>query len=199
MARRKIRRKYSKKNSDNDLQAGSRPVQRKLTLKSDISVETESHIEYELVFERKFKRIEKEIDFLRTEIGLIQGGWIFSRHDYTAQELLESRRWEKIFSISEKISDDVLNWVRRGNFTTEGQETYRRRRDRVAQKLRGVNKAIKERQPTGWEMCLAVFQDAAKIVMRILPTTANLIKLARKALSSRQDSTKLLPSPVELG
>lgn len=198
MARRKLRKKNPSAPAPKITPNGTPRKARPPATDSENSPETESRVEYDLIFEKKFGRIDREIESLRSEIRLTNGGWIFSRHVYSTQELIQSPRWEKICSISQKISDDALNWVRRGSFTEDGQAAYHKKREGVARKLRSLRKAIREREPTGWEKWMSLFEDTATMVMRILPTTANLIKLAQKLLAAKTESVGLLPAPVEL-
>jgi len=151
---------------------------------------------YEELFRQKFARVEQEVHVLHNKITMKQGVWVFQRHVYSVQEMLTSEHYEKIYSISQKIGHDVMQWVRQGALPDEGKEAYRKARDRVARQLGNINHSIQERKPTQWEKWLAVFQDFTTIVLRLLPTLARIIKVTKKLLqSAEEEDRKLLPPP----
>lgn len=153
---------------------------------------TAEELELELLFEQKFGHVEIELAMLNAETFIEKGGWIFKSHVYSTKELLDSPRIQKIHSIIEKIGDDVRNWSINGNLTPAGFDVYRRKRNKINRQLKNIRNAIIKRKPHKWEIIASVFDGATKIIMRLLPTVANLLKLGLKLVVDDSDSIKLL-------
>jgi len=136
-----------------------------------------------LVIENKFSRAEREIEQLRSKVGLKTGVWLFTRHLHSPHDLLESEHHNKVFSVCEKIGNDVIHWHQNNTLDDEDLDAYRRCRDRIGRKLRAVNKLIRERQPTTWEKFFMLFEGFVTIVLQVLPTVGRLLRNAAAMLT----------------
>jgi len=149
--------------------------------------------EYEMLFDEKFHLVEDELLWLETDVKLEKGGWIFKSHLYSTKELLESPRIHRIYSISEKIGDDVRHWAANDSLGKVGYDVYGRKRSQVNKKLRAIQNKIEERKPYKWEIIVSIFDDASNVIMRLMPTVGKLLKLAIKLIDSELKTQKLLP------
>lgn len=124
---------------------------------------------YEERFSRKFKKVHDEIDYLEAKIHKKKGVLFFKSHVYSVEELLKSEHHAKIYSITGKIGDDVTNWYKAGNMSSEEVKAYRDERDDVDERLHEVNLEIQNREPTWWEEIKEPFTEFYYVVMRNLP------------------------------
>lgn len=113
------------------------------------------------------------------------------KHVYSIEELIDSPHHRKIYSVCEKIGDDVMQWQKTGNLSDDELDAYQAGRGRIQRKLRCVNKEIKEREPTFLEKFLSILEGFVALVAKVLPTITKIIKLARLIAGI----PKLLPEP----
>jgi len=144
---------------------------------------------FEDKFERKFRKVHYEIDYLKNKIYRKTGFLFFKSHIYSIEELLQSEHHSKIYAITEKIGDDAENWYRSGNLSEEGRSAYYRERDEVDHKLHQVNLEIQNREPTWWESVKDPFTKFVRVIMNNMPD------LVRTMLDRVANSLKL-PSPL---
>lgn len=152
---------------------------------------------------RKFQVAKSELERLSLKIHIQKGSWLFRKHVYSVEELLESEHYNKIYAVCEKIGDDVYNWYLNDKLSEEGRETYEKEREGIRRKLVALHKDIQDRKPTGWENFLSIFEGFVVIVMKVIPTFAKIVKMVAnylevdvsKLLSSGK-SPKLLPKPT---
>ncbi|XQQ07527.1 MAG: hypothetical protein EDM05_61045 [Leptolyngbya sp. IPPAS B-1204] len=116
-----------------------------------------------------FKRAFREIDLLRAKIPQQRGVWIFKLHKYSVDELLKSEHHGKIYSITEKLGDDVSNWHNAGKLNNRDLDFYHEQRDMVEDGLHAVHLEIVQRQPTLLEELVGVLNDFVKAVIIHLP------------------------------
>ena len=142
-----------------------------------------------ILFERKFRKVHYEIDYLKGKIYRKSGFLFFQSHIYSIDALLQSEHHAKIYAITEKIGDDAENWYRSGELSETGREAYYRERGEVDDKLHQVNLEIQNREPTWWESVREPFTKFIRIVMNNMPD------LVRTMLDRVANSLKL-PSPI---
>lgn len=123
-------------------------------------------------FEKKFKPILREIDYVKLKIHKKKGFWFLKQHVYTEQDLLDSPHFCKIDSIIEKIGSDVESWHKNGKLSLFDRQVYQEYRDATDLKLEGLKKEIIARQPTWWENFRSVFEGFIGVVMGKLPDLA---------------------------
>jgi len=145
-------------------------------------------------FRKKFKRVFKEIDYLRDKIYKKERVFLFiKKHKYSQEELLNSFHQEKIISITEKIGDDAKNWYIRGNLSIKEKKIYEECRENVEDELHNIHREIEEREPTWWESFQGVFKKFVILVMNNLPVLKNFLLFLGKSLGK-------LPGPLgEIG
>jgi hypothetical protein len=149
----------------------------------------------------KFSIVEREINRLSSKIHVQKGNWFFAKHVYTTKELLESKHFDKILAICEKIGDDVLRWCQNEKLSEEGLETYRRERGKINWKLNSLNKEIQERESTLGENLLSYYEGFIALILKILPAIESLLKIGAlylglkgsNLLDSSTRNSKLLP------
>ena len=151
---------------------------------------------FEETFKRKFSIAYREIEKLKSKIHEKKGLSIFKTHLYTKDDLLKSEHHHKIYSVSEKIHDDVVHWIRNNMFTNQQKRIYTKERDKFEQKLNSVNSEIAQRQPTWWENCKQVCIEFKELVMNNIPRIITQLLVSR-ILSlllghGKQDSTLLI-------
>ena len=142
-----------------------------------------------ILFERKFRKVHYEIDYLKGKIDRKTGFLFFKTHVYSIDELLQSEHHAKIYSLTEKIGDDAENWYRSGELSEAGREAYYQERSEIDHKLHQVNLEIQNREPTWWESVREPFTKFIRIVMNNMPD------LVRTMLDRVANSLKL-PSPI---
>jgi hypothetical protein len=139
-------------------------------------------------FERKFKTVHYEIDYLEAKVYQ-KTGWIFQSHIYSIEELLKSEHHSKIYAITEKIGDDAENWYKCGQLSDFERDSYYTERNIVEEKLHRVNLKIQKREPTWWESVREPFSRFVRIIMNNMPD------LARTMLDNVVNRLNL-PSPL---
>lgn len=143
------------------------------------------------IFSQKFSIAEREISRLKSKVNLKRKGFIFWKHVYSIEELVNSPHHRKIYAVCEKIGDDVMQWQKTGNLSDDELNAYQAGRDRIQRKYRRVNKEIEEREPTFLEKFLSLLEGFVASVARVLPTLKKIIKLVRLIAGI----PKLLPEP----
>jgi len=128
----------------------------------------ENDFEYQEMFRRKFRNVFHEIDMIKMKVHK-KNGFIFKRHIYTVEELLDSKHHAKIYAITEKIGSDALNWFNNGNLSQRAIDIYHKERDRIDDKLEFVNEEIMQRNPTWWENIRGVLVTFIEFVMDNMP------------------------------
>jgi hypothetical protein len=149
----------------------------------------------------KFSIAAREINRLASKIHVKKGSWLFARHVYTTRELLESKHFDTILAICEKIGDDVLYWCKNEKLSEEGLGTYKREREKVNLRLNSLNKEIQERETTPGENLILYFEGFVAMVLKVLPAIESLIKFGAiylglnlsKLIDSSTKNQKLLP------
>jgi hypothetical protein len=114
---------------------------------------------------------------------------------------LESKHFDTILAICEKIGDDVLYWCKNEKLSEEGLGTYKREREKVNGKLNSLNKEIQERETTFGENLISYFEGFVAMVLKVLPAIESLLKIGAvylglnlsKLLDSSTKNQKLLP------
>ena len=119
--------------------------------------------------ESKFRKVYIEMESLERKIYRKDGFFIFKSHTFSIEELLDSPHHHKIFSITEKIGDDMENWFNAGKLTTEEEEIYYFERDKTDDELHRINMAIEDREPTWWEEIKGPFGEFVIIILNNLP------------------------------
>lgn len=142
-----------------------------------------------ILFERKFRKVHYEIDYLQGKIYRKTGFLFFKSHVYSIDELLQSEHHSKIYAITEKIGDDAENWYRAGELSEAGREAYYQEREQVDHKLHQVNLEIQNREPTWWESVREPFTRFVRIVMNNMPDLV-------RTMLDRVANTLKLPSPI---
>ena len=97
------------------------------------------------------------------------GFYFFKSHIHTIEELLDSPHHHKVFSITEKIGDDMKSWFNAGKLTTEEEEIYHFERDKTDDELHRINMNIKDREPTLWEEIKVPFVEFGTMILNNLP------------------------------
>jgi RNA polymerase-interacting CarD/CdnL/TRCF family regulator len=92
------------------------------------------------LIDNAYKRMSREIEYIRIKTKQKNGLWIFQTNKYTIEELLKSEHHQKIDSIAEKLGDDVKNWCERKRLSDIEREQYHNIRDRIDEELHKVNK-----------------------------------------------------------
>ncbi|MEH1821588.1 MAG: hypothetical protein V7L31_21325 [Nostoc sp.] len=117
-----------------------------------------------------FKRAFNEIDLLKSKIHQKQGFWILEIHKYSPEDLEDSEHHAKIYSITEKLGDDVSNWHNAGKLSNNDFNYYHEERGNLEEKLFLVNMEITQRQPTWVEETLGILNKLTEAIMNNLPT-----------------------------
>ena len=126
--------------------------------------------EIENTFRNKFRLVFREIHTINCKIDMKHGFFCFEEHVYSVEELLRSEHHSKIFSITEKIGDDAIQWARNGQLSKEAEKIYFEYRDRIDNELDAVNCRIMNRNKTWWEGSKAALTSFARLIMSKLPT-----------------------------
>ena len=119
--------------------------------------------------ESKFRKVYIELESLEREIYRKSGFLFFKSHIHTIEELLDSPHHHKVFSITEKIGDDMKSWFNAGKLTTEEEEIYHFERDKTDDELHRINMNIKDREPTLWEEIKVPFVEFGTMILNNLP------------------------------
>ncbi|HOY65290.1 MAG TPA: hypothetical protein PLP29_00295 [Candidatus Ozemobacteraceae bacterium] len=109
-------------------------------------------------FEAKFRIVYKEIRIMHDKAGHIDG-WIFTRHRYTDQQLLDSEHMTKLDSFFRKIDDDANNLLCSGNAPAIAKNIYYDLRKQVSTDIAELKNDLSNRPLTWWERILAMFKN----------------------------------------
>jgi hypothetical protein len=120
-------------------------------------------------FNKKFRPIFRELELLQLKIHQKKGWFIFETHVWTQEELLESEHISKIFSISEKIGDDVENWEKNKQLSNKEKMIYQTNKDNFEEELHTTKLQIQQREETFWEQVAYSFGQLIPLIMDILP------------------------------
>jgi hypothetical protein len=118
--------------------------------------------------ENGFNRVFLECDAIEEKVGVITG-FVFKRHKYSVDELLESGHMEKIDAFCAKIKDDVDRWEAAGKLSLRLKLLYNEKALEVRGRVDRLNYMVRERQPTFWERIAVFFQHIYHAVVRRLP------------------------------
>ncbi|RLA69661.1 MAG: hypothetical protein DRG30_09955 [Epsilonproteobacteria bacterium] len=148
----------------------------------------------EIRIESKFRKVHIELENLERKIYRKSGFLFFKSHIYTIEELMESPHHQKIFSITEKIGDDIENWFDAGKLTPKEESTYHTERDNIDEELHRIEMVIEDREPTWWEEIKGPIIEFNKRVLDNLPEEfrRNLIPFFKKILPTLKKLPKLL-------
>lgn len=141
------------------------------------------------VFERRFKRVFNEVEYIRNKIHRKDGFLFFKSHTYTVDSLMNSEHHHKIDAITEKVGDDANNWYKSGKLSNVGRDHYYRKREEVGDELHSVNLEIQARKPTWWEQVKGAFTGFVEAIAKNMP------ELVRNMLDNVANRLKL-PSPI---
>lgn len=91
-------------------------------------------------------------------------------HRYSTEDLEKSKHHAKIYSITEKLGDDVYNWHKAGKLSKNDFNYYHEERGKLEDKLHLVNMEITQRQRTWVEETLNILNKFTEVIMNNLPT-----------------------------
>jgi hypothetical protein len=115
--------------------------------------------------------MHQECGLLEGKIGLLTG-FIFVRHQYTAEELLQSEHLSRIESYAGKIKDDVERWESAHQLPFRVRMVYNENAMAIQSRISRTIARIKEREPTLWEKVCGVFTRLLAAVTKLLPLFA---------------------------
>ncbi|OUL22793.1 hypothetical protein BV378_22990 [Nostoc sp. RF31YmG] len=121
------------------------------------------------IIEVGFQKAFNEVDLLQSKIHQKQGLWIFEIHRYSIEELEKSENHAKIYSITEKLGDDVTNWHNAGKLSDSDFNFYHEQRGKLENKLHIANMQITNRQPTFVEDLFSYLNKVTEKIMDNLP------------------------------
>jgi hypothetical protein len=127
-----------------------------------------SKFEFDEIFTRKFKRAYKHVADLDSLVEK-KHGVFFVSHVYSIDELMTSEHHAQIYSISEKIGSDAMNWYQAGDFPSWGVESYLKKRNELEKRLEQLNQRIRSRRPTSWEKIRGTCEAFVRIIASLLP------------------------------
>lgn len=116
-----------------------------------------------------YKKVNEQIKQLHSEINSQDGFFLFKKHKYTIEELLESPHFNKINAITEKLGNDIQNWYINGKISNDEKKLYDNVRSRIEKDLNEVTVKIVLREHTWSEKISKVFQKFINIIMDNLP------------------------------
>jgi len=119
--------------------------------------------------ENGFGKINDELDDIERKVNMVIG-LVFKRHRYTVEVLLDSSQMNRIKSLAGKIKDDVAQWDTAGKLPYRLKIFYNESAESVQKRLRMINQAIQDRNPTLWEKVGDFFRRLYKIVVELLPS-----------------------------
>lgn len=137
----------------------------------------------ELRMDNRFRPVKREIRAIKRKIDMKEG-WIFKKHVYTKEELLNSEHFSKIYSITQKIGDDIQNWYNAGRLSEMEEEIYYLKRNEIEEDLEDLKDEIEYRESTWWENFNTAISDFIVVVMFNLPK-----QLRRKLLRRMLEKT----------
>jgi tetrahydromethanopterin S-methyltransferase subunit G len=118
--------------------------------------------------ENGFNKIDEELCELEQKIHVVTG-FIFKRHKYTEQDIMDSAQMNRIKSLAGKIKDDVTRWDASGKFPYRLRILYNENAEMLQERLRMINQEIQERRPTLWERVGRFFRRLYRMVVELLP------------------------------
>ena len=135
-------------------------------------------------------RIDKQISLIKVELNQKQGIF-FRTHKYTVEEILKSDSLGKLYSIAEKISDDVMSWNQQGKVLPEDIESYIEFENDLQSKIDILLKQIQERKKTVWEQIKGPINEFFDIFWSVLP--GYIKTLTQSLLPALSSDIKALP------
>jgi ATP-dependent Lon protease len=102
-----------------------------------------------------FSKIEAECDVIEDRIKA-RTGFIFIRHQYSCEDLLEATK--RIESFIGKMRDDLDEWESRNKLTEQVKFHFNRNAQEVYRRLEFIETEIERREPTWWEKVRTVIQ-----------------------------------------
>lgn len=148
-----------------------------------------TNVDYLSMFRTKFRKVEREMEYIKVKIDKKQGFLFFKTHAFSIDELLNSEHHKKIYSITGKIGDDVNNWYKAGNLSEEGKKAYYDERENIEEDLHEINLLIENREPTWWEDFSESLKNFVHKIMRNMPYLT-------RTLLGKIASSIGLPAPV---
>jgi hypothetical protein len=118
--------------------------------------------------ENGFDRVSHECDLIEEKTSIVVG-FIFKRHKYSAEDLLQSEHMEKINSFASKIKADIDAWEAAGKLPFRVKMLYNEKVQEVRDRVAELNRMAKERRPTFWESIGGFFQRLYQLVIARLP------------------------------
>jgi hypothetical protein len=118
--------------------------------------------------EAAFGKITRELDCLEEKVHLVIG-LVFKRHKFSVNDLLESFHFDKIKSLSGKISDDIKRWEAAGKLPHSLKQIYNENAELIQKRFDAINCAIQERKPTIWELVGKFFISFYRVIKELLP------------------------------
>ena len=110
-----------------------------------------------------FNKIGAECDVIESRIRA-QTGFVFIRHQYSNDELIEAAR--RIESFVEKMNDDIEEWDAARKLNQQVKLQFNKKANEVYQRLESLHWAIEQRIPTWWEKVCTVFKN---IISKLFP------------------------------
>ena len=152
-------------------------------------------------FDSKFQPVLRELNLLQRKINQQEGWFIFKTHAWTKEELLESEHISKIYSITEKIGDDVKNWETNKQLSFIEKGIYKQNKEMVYDELHATQCKIIDRKKTFWEELAHSFGNLIPLIMDNLPDiisgniTSKLLDMGFRALlPGNNRNNRRLPS-----
>jgi len=102
-----------------------------------------------------FNKIYAECDTIEERINE-RTGFIFIKHQYSSDELIEATG--RIESFIEKMKDDLDQWESAQNLSLQVRQAFNKKAEDVYHRLESINRLVEEREPTWWEAVCDVFQ-----------------------------------------
>jgi hypothetical protein len=142
---------------------------------------TEDHNEECIAYLKNgFGKINAECSIIEEKIKL-RTGFIFVKHQYSSDELLEATC--RIESFVGKMRDDLEEWEALNKLTQQVKQHFNRKAEEVYQRLESIQLEIEHREPTWWENVKIIFQ---RIILKLLPFLS--FKLIAGKKSTEQDA-----------
>jgi hypothetical protein len=117
---------------------------------SIIENEYGDNIDYVEYINHGFSVIERECEAMDDKIALMTGTF-FQRHQYTEEELLNSKHLEKISSIANKMGDDIQNWKANEKLSAKIETMFQNKLYMAEERVNHIMERLKNRRYTFWE------------------------------------------------
>ena len=134
-----------------------------------------TRFQYTNTFNNKFMRIYREINIIKGKINRKSGFLFFQKHVYTKDDLLKEISFGRIYSISEKIHDDINNWIEHKNLSWSAQKWYNKDCHKLYEDLDSLAKEVENRKSTWLENFIEFLNSLSafvKLIKIILPIIA---------------------------